>query len=113
METEEAQCALNNMEGQYSVRPIPAFDVEGNLIRPDCYVQLLKGAMVAARFSLQKYLVKEKGCPARDVFVADIDALQVLLEGKIALCSTPKKRVWKKNPFEVGAAGKGKKVAKK
>ncbi|KAJ7187070.1 hypothetical protein C8R46DRAFT_1207045 [Mycena filopes] len=73
-----AQEALEKMDAENShrVNPIPAYDIDGNLIHPTQYTSALKGAVVRADITLLHWhIVRE----TRDSYAAEISSLRVLV----------------------------------
>ncbi|TFK89421.1 hypothetical protein K466DRAFT_597766 [Polyporus arcularius HHB13444] len=85
--------ALADIAQTHIVRPLPAFDLKGDLIHPSRYMAELRGATVLAGFSTTVYHIGEKNASGRDVVrvtvCLDIEHLRVLIP---APQFSPKKR---------------------
>ena len=89
------------MKPDYSAIPIPAYDVDGRLIEPDRYSELLQGATVEVEFNLLHWAFAAKtGEPARDAFVAEIERLRVLDPPKPFVYSPRKRKAQLMGPVE-------------
>lgn len=76
-----ARKELESMQGTHCVIPLPAYDIDGNLISPREYRAKLKGALVVMRFDLTHWTISAKqGRPATDTFVANIRRIDILEE---------------------------------
>lgn len=84
--SDAAREALTEMDGKFYVIPIPAYDMHGELIDPDCYRRRLEGALVAVRFTLTHRSVN-----SRDIYTADVENIRVLSPPKPTLV-TPRNR---------------------
>ncbi|KAI0633922.1 hypothetical protein C8Q77DRAFT_1036223, partial [Trametes polyzona] len=75
-----AELAAIKDAGQLDIVPLPAYNVEGNLIRPQDYRTALMGAIVEVHFTLTHWTISARASeePA-DVYVADIQYMRVLV----------------------------------
>jgi hypothetical protein len=63
----------------HTVIPLPAYDVEGNLIHPDEYRFKIPGGVAAIHFTLAHwFFAKSKGFEATDTYVADVASITML-----------------------------------
>lgn len=66
--------------GALDVVPLPAYDVDGNLIRPQHYRDALLGATVEVHFTLTHWTISARaGEEPADVYAADIQYIRVLV----------------------------------
>ena len=73
----EAKSQLQEMiaQGSHTVRPIPAYDISGNLIEPSKYAECLKNAIVHVKVTIvRQYLAFNK----TDNYYADIQEIRVI-----------------------------------
>ncbi len=79
----QAAEALAQLQNSHVVRPLPAYDLRGNLIPPSRYVQELRGATVLVSFSATTYNIGEKTLNGREVMrtniCLDVDYMRVLI----------------------------------
>ncbi|RXW20518.1 hypothetical protein EST38_g5329 [Candolleomyces aberdarensis] len=91
-----AQAELNRLRDTHITRPIPAYDIAGNRIRPSRYAAELRGAVVRLEFYLIHRVIDE-----RHVFSADVKRIRVLVPPPPFDTPTPKrKRVAKYDDFD-------------
>ena len=77
----------------HRVIPIPAYDITGKLIDPHYYHRHLEGAIVEAHFNLSHWAISQQGIPGKDVYMADIVMLHVIVPPRAsAMPRTPTKR---------------------
>jgi len=79
MFSEAARGGLDSIRKTHRVIPIPAYDIEGNLIDLRFYRRHLEGAVVEAHFNLSHWSISRHGAPGKDVYTADIVMLRVLV----------------------------------
>ncbi|KAI1785901.1 hypothetical protein LXA43DRAFT_1099766 [Ganoderma leucocontextum] len=73
---DDAKPLLAALVPSHFTKPLPAFDVNANLIAPDKYMDELKGAMVLVGFSLLQYYID-----AKHNMCLDIEYMRVLIPG--------------------------------
>jgi hypothetical protein len=74
---------------------IPAYNLQGKLIKPDAYRCSLKGALVELYFNLSHWSMAAKkgtGSQGNDVFAADIQMIHVISPPRSTVGGTPRKR---------------------
>ena len=78
----------------HRVVPVPAYDVEGDLIRPEAHQHSLDGAIVELHFNLTHWAIAgRKGSLPSDQFIAEIEVIRVLVPPHASNSSMTKKRV--------------------
>ncbi|TFK91364.1 hypothetical protein K466DRAFT_596200 [Polyporus arcularius HHB13444] len=121
--------ALADISESHVVRPLPAFDVKGDLIHPSRYLVELRGATMLAGFRTTVYNIGEKNATGRDVVrtnvCLDIEYLRVLiappqfspkkravvhLTDPISHASKKRRAFWKRREGPGGDAGRPAKV---
>ena len=76
--------------------PVPAYDLQGNLIRPEDYKSVLPGSVVRVGFRLTHWHIKERrNDPASNTFIADIESLRVLVK---APAMSPRRKTERTDP---------------
>ncbi|THH21229.1 hypothetical protein EW146_g319 [Bondarzewia mesenterica] len=83
VETDAARRQLPTLQHTHRVNPIPAYDVDGDIIPPTAYKQMLAGATVALSIELIHYTISNKppegtAKTQTDFFIADIERIRVL-----------------------------------
>lgn len=92
-EHDEARKALKEMISTHRVRPLQAFDVKAQIIKPSEYRKRLQGAMVLAGFTVTHYSIGAKhDKEAIDTYVADIAFIRVLIPPQPTAPVTPKRK---------------------
>ncbi|EKM53753.1 uncharacterized protein PHACADRAFT_98432 [Phanerochaete carnosa HHB-10118-sp] len=81
---------LEEMKGCYHAVLIPAYDMHGELIHSSFYRHRLEGALVAVRFTLTHWAIKNGNSDGTDIYTADIVNIRVLAPPKPTLV-TPRK----------------------
>jgi hypothetical protein len=78
--SEAARHDLETMVETHRVVPIPAYDADGNLIHPQNYRKMLRGAIVQVYFHLTHWSIarKQDGTSAVDSYTADVVSIRVL-----------------------------------
>ncbi|KAJ7585788.1 hypothetical protein C8J56DRAFT_1053093 [Mycena floridula] len=78
-------------EGKHFIQPLPAYNADGTKIIPEKYNNVLKDSIVQIDFTMKHWFI---GAESRDVIVADIEKIKVLVETTPAptISSSPKKR---------------------
>lgn len=90
----DARTELEKLSATHRVVPVPAYNIEGNLIRPEAYQRSLEDAIVELHFNLMHWAIAgKKGTSASDIFVAEIEVIQVLVPPHLSTSSTMKRRV--------------------
>ncbi len=77
---------MEHIRPTHNVNPIPAYDVDGHLIRPNMYEDVLAGALVEIEFTLQHWYIRGNvglGIPPKHQFSADLERIKVLSPPKI------------------------------
>jgi len=92
---EETRVELDQISATHRIVPIPAYDVKGDLIKPEVYRQSLEDAIVELHFGLTHWAIasRKAGAPACDVFVGDIDLIRVLVPPRASSSVMVKKRI--------------------
>ncbi|KAG6369791.1 hypothetical protein JVT61DRAFT_13562 [Boletus reticuloceps] len=90
--------ALKDLFATHDICPLPAIDMQGNLIPPLQYDRKLKGATVEAHFTLAHHYIKKA---KHHVYVAIIRKLEVLRQPS-ALPSSPYKKYHVKAGLQKG-----------
>jgi len=71
--------ALYDIRGTHRIRPLPAFDINGQVVQPGNYRQLLAGAVVQIKFTLMHRAISSSPeTPGFDKFRASIIGINVL-----------------------------------
>lgn len=92
VESEAARKELQAIKAAatHDIIPLPAYDVNGKLIRPQDYRHLLAGAVVEVHFTLTHWTIaSRRGDPPADTYVADVQYMRVLVPAPPSL---PRKR---------------------
>ncbi|KAI0691355.1 hypothetical protein C8T65DRAFT_745478 [Cerioporus squamosus] len=98
---------LMSIMDMHVARPMPAFDVRGDLIPPLRYMAELRGATELVSFSITYYTISEKSSAGTDVFKTrvclDVQYLRVLIAPprftmmkRAAMCMTDPSTSWSK-----------------
>ncbi|KDR79172.1 hypothetical protein GALMADRAFT_1225905 [Galerina marginata CBS 339.88] len=91
-----AKEALQNMVSTHRVVPVPAYNIQGNLIHPEQYRKHLERATARVTFSLKHWCIgakyKGSGVPGDDTYIADIESIRVLEPPRSPVPDTPRKR---------------------
>jgi len=91
---EETRVELEQIAATHRIVPIPAYDIKGDLIKPEAYRRSLEDAIVELHFGLTHWAIAgRKAAPASDVFVGDIDLIRVLVPPHTSSSGMVKKRV--------------------
>ena len=91
---EETREELQALKATHRVVPVPAYDVIGNLIKPNAYRQSLQDAIVEMHFNMAHWAIAaRRGKPANDVFVGDIEVIRVLVPPRPSSSGLARKRV--------------------
>lgn len=88
------------MKETHTFNPLPAYDVNGDLIMPKDYESALRGATVVLNFTLKHYGIaaREPATLSTDTYVADVFKIRVLVPPiERALEESPRKRLLKKD----------------
>ena len=76
---EDTRAELDKLRETHRIVPIPAYDLQGKLIKPDAYRHSLQNALVELHFNLSHWFITAKGGnPGSDVFAADINMIRVI-----------------------------------
>lgn len=76
----ETRPELMALAATHRIIPLPAYNVKGDLIRPEAYWHSLEDAIVELHFGLTHWgIAGKKGSPATDVFIAEVDIIWVLV----------------------------------
>jgi hypothetical protein len=96
-----AKDTLLNMQTTHKVIPLPAYDMHGNLIRPEDYRKHLQGAIVQVHFTMTHWHIRAHGDKsACDSYTADVYSMRVLVPPAPVGPVTPRrKRVLRKDPM--------------
>ncbi|KAI9057350.1 hypothetical protein FKP32DRAFT_1681708 [Trametes sanguinea] len=97
-----AAAALKDMEKSYSVVPLNAYDVSGNLIPPSRYHIELRGATVVVAFTLRHYNIYDRNRSQKDVYCFDIDYVRVLVPGNSVAAGNGKRTLQARDPWDKG-----------
>ncbi|KAG6380344.1 hypothetical protein JVT61DRAFT_8455 [Boletus reticuloceps] len=90
---EETRAELEELQATHRVVPIPAYNIQGNLIKPNAYQRSLQNALVELHFYLNHWSIAGKqGNPGNDVFTADIHLIRVIAPPRSSAVVTPRKR---------------------
>ncbi len=82
--SEVAKEEKTNMLTTHQVHPLPAYDINTDLIPPDDYMALLPGSHVRVSFTLNHWFINNV-----DIFVANIESMRILINAVAQM--TPKK----------------------
>jgi len=77
---------MDHIRPTHNVNPIPAYDVDGQLVRPNLYEDVLAGALVELEFTLQHWYIRGNvalGTSPKHQFSADVMRIKVLSPPKI------------------------------
>ena len=88
-----ARDELEELRSTHCVVLIPAYNIQGNLIKPAAYRRCLENALVELHFNLTHWSIAgKKGLPGNDVFTADIPLIRVIAPPCSSAVVTPKRR---------------------
>lgn len=76
-------------ETTHSIVPLPAYDLDGEIIHPTQYERKLPGAIVEAVFHLVSYCING----TRNVLVLEMQALKILIAGVPMQSAAEKRRL--------------------
>ena len=101
----EAEDARQEMLRQktHQVIPLPAYDIKGNLIRPDTYKCRLAGALARVSFTLSHWYITSAQERIHS-FVADVKSIRILMDPVIP--KKPTKRKTAKRDTEIASPSK-------
>jgi hypothetical protein len=90
---EAARAEIQEMHATHCVVPIPAYNLEGELIKPQSYRRTLEGALVELYFNLTHWSIAGRDrILGSDVYTADVFMIRVLAPPRATLAMTPWKR---------------------
>jgi hypothetical protein len=76
---EDARDELIALKETHRIVPVPAYNLQGKLIKPNAYRRSLEEALVEVHFNLMHWSIPgKKGSIGNDVFVADIQMMRVI-----------------------------------
>lgn len=80
--------------------PLPAYSAVGDLIHPDRCQKDLVGSIARVTFTLTHWYIdnRKKGGDQKNVFVADIDSIRVLVEPPQSSMSPKKRKTAQRDP---------------
>ncbi|KAF8061429.1 hypothetical protein FPV67DRAFT_1673075 [Lyophyllum atratum] len=84
-----AKHALAEMVDTHCVNPLPAYDMNGRLLKPSAYRENLQGAVVICHLNLSHWFIKGD---LSDTYVANVVNLRVLVPPKPKAQVAPHKR---------------------
>ncbi|KAI6003100.1 hypothetical protein EDD15DRAFT_2467773 [Pisolithus albus] len=88
----ETKTELENLKATHRLIPLPAYDVEGNLIEPHAYQRSLQGALVKLYFNMSHWAIAGKnGLHGSDVFTAEIQMIRVIDPPRPTITSNKRK----------------------
>ncbi|KAF7361656.1 hypothetical protein MVEN_00509000 [Mycena venus] len=90
VENDAARDALRDMDSTHRVNRIPLYNLEGDLVQPSQCMDVLKGAVVRANFTMSHWRISD-GVDNRDIYTADIRSLRVIPSPPVCP-STPRKK---------------------
>ncbi|KAJ8589092.1 hypothetical protein M405DRAFT_818618 [Rhizopogon salebrosus TDB-379] len=113
--SEAARHDLETMVETHRVVPIPAYDVDGNLIHPQNYRKMLRGAIVQVDFHLTHWSIarKQDGTSAADSYTADVVSIRVLNEPTTSVTTKRKIAARIDSPHLEPVAGPSKKKSRR
>jgi hypothetical protein len=82
----------------HQVVPLPAYDIKGNLIKPEKYRVALAGALARVSFTMSHWYIASAKEPTNS-FVADVRSIRVLTDP--AMPKSPSKRKTAKREVEI------------
>jgi len=91
-EAEVARAARQEMvqAKTHHVVPLPAYDIKGNLIKPEMYRAALAGALVRVSFTMAHWYIASTKEPT-NCFVADVKSIRVLTDPATPKSSSKRK----------------------
>lgn len=96
-----AKAELEKMKDTHTFNPLPAYNVDGDLITPKDYDIALRGATVALSFTLTHYAIASResdSAPGSDTYVADVVKIRVLVPpAPRVLEESPRKRLLRRD----------------
>ena len=92
--------ARDNMLFTHQPIPLPAYTVSGDLIHPDQCQKELPGSISRVTFTLKHWYIdnRKKGDDHKNVFVADIQSIRVLVEPPRTVTSPKKRKTAHRDP---------------
>ena len=104
----QADEAKQEMMRTHCVVPLPAYDLQGNLIPPQRYQTALAGALVRINFTMSHWYISSKD-PTTNSFIANVTAIRIL-DDPTPLKSPTKRKTSKRDP-EIGLSKKTQKIS--
>lgn len=99
------------MVDTYRVQPLPAYELNSNLMDPPNYRQHLSKALVELRFTLTHYTIAEKGnTGGSDVYTPELHSMRVLKNPSPSIASSRKRKISNKDPMTSQAGSSSKKA---
>ncbi|KAF9236936.1 hypothetical protein BU15DRAFT_63552 [Melanogaster broomeanus] len=85
-----AQDELEDLRAMYRIVPVPAYNLQGHLIKPAAYRRSLENALVELHFNLSHGSITGKnGQLGNDVFTADDHLIRVIAPPRSSVTGTP------------------------
>ncbi|KAI6037404.1 hypothetical protein BKA83DRAFT_9650 [Pisolithus microcarpus] len=79
VDDDEMRDELETLKTTHHLVPLPAYDIDGNLIQPHAYQQSLQGALVELYFNMMHWAIAGKGgTQGNDVFTAEIQMICII-----------------------------------
>jgi hypothetical protein len=94
------------MSNTHRVIPLPAYDINGDLIKPHNYKTALTGALVRVNFALSHWYFSSQKDGTSNIFVADATGIRILVDPPTT--TTPSKRKTSKKDPEISSPSKKK-----
>jgi hypothetical protein len=113
VQSDAAPDALSHLHDTHVARRMSAYDVDGQFIEPQDYENQLRGALAVMRFTMEKYTMysgKGKDRETRDIYVANVASIRVLVPPTMATNDSESKTLHRKDPFTPDVKGKKRKI---
>ena len=89
------------MVDTYQVVPVPAYELDGQLMIPTDYQKHLTKAIVELHFTLTHFTIAERGKNGgSDVYTPELHSMRVLKKPSPAIPSSRKRKISTKDPME-------------
>ena len=86
------QDELEDLRATHHIVPVPAYNIQGNLVKPAAYRHTLENALVELHFMLSHWAIAgKKGQPESDVFIADVHLIQLIAPPHSSVAGTLRK----------------------
>lgn len=98
---------LEELMDTHRIRPIPVWDENCDIVKPDAYRRCLEEATVEVHFTLTHWpIAGKRGSAGSDTFVGEIDTMRVLIPAQVISRGGNRKRKLKQKLVSGSSASK-------